>query len=122
METFRNSNNAILPIKIGAVLAISTVILTELTFFPGNNSLAQSESYCDRYARDYAKRHASGGVLKKAATGAGAGALFGLILGDAGAGAAIGAAGGAIAGGTSKSKNKKELYDRAFNDCMRGEV
>ena len=71
-------------VSIGLVVAI---ILTGLAPFAASPAKAQSRdrdgvhSYCDRRARDYARRHASGGVIGGAAEGAIRGAIIGGILG-----------------------------------------
>jgi uncharacterized protein YcfJ len=104
--------------RIGLFLSISLIILVDVS--AGQQAVAQSKSMrCDDYARDYAKRNASGGMLQGAATGAAAGALIGGIFGSAGKGAGAGAAFGALSGGNRREQNKSELYDRAYNDCMR---
>lgn len=84
---------------------------------------AQSSSYCDGYAQDYARRYAQGGVVGGAVVGGAGGAIFGGIVGGskgARRGAAIGAGMGAIGGGARQSDERAYLYNRAYQDCMRG--
>ncbi|TVQ45820.1 MAG: hypothetical protein EA365_07110 [Gloeocapsa sp. DLM2.Bin57] len=75
---------------------------------------------CDRFARDYANRNSRGQFLKRGAIGAGVGALGGAIFGGAGTGAAIGGGVGAVSGGVRQVNDRDNLYQAAFDDCMRG--
>ena len=58
------------------------------------------------------------GALAGAAGGAVGGAAVGVVLGRS-TGAKRGAALGAAAGGLKNANNKREAYERTFEDCMR---
>lgn len=87
---------------------------------------AQSQSYCDSYARDYAKRVSDGReVLGGAALGAIGGAVIGGIVGGgrgAGTGAAIGGGTGAVAGAATHAGRYQEAYNYAYHNCMSTQV
>jgi outer membrane lipoprotein SlyB len=111
--------------KNQAILIVVALSTLELMPFVGNVAWAQSqrsvdaENYCELFARDYAKRNASGKVLKRAMGGAATGAAAGLILGGrVGRGATLGTIVGAISGGVRKSENRRDLYELAYEDCM----
>lgn len=75
---------------------------------------------CHNFATDYANRNSRGQFLKRGAIGAGVGALGGAIFGGAGTGAAIGGGVGAVSGGVRQVNDRDNLYQAAFDDCMRG--
>jgi len=84
---------------------------------------AQSASYCDGYARDFAQRNSTGHVAGGAARGAIGGALIGGIVRGgkgAGRGALIGGGVGAVTGSARKSNDYNALYNQAYSNCMRG--
>lgn len=83
---------------------------------------AQSASYCADYARREAAYAAptGGGMIRGGARGAAGGALFGAIAGDAGTGAAVGAIIGGVAGGARSTATRDQVYNDAYNACMRG--
>ncbi len=85
---------------------------------------AQSASYCADYARreaDYAAPTGRG-MVRGGARGAAGGALFGAIAGDAGTGAAVGAIVGGVAGGARNRSTRDQVYNDAYNACMRGQA
>jgi outer membrane lipoprotein SlyB len=101
-------------------LILSTLVAVNIITW---NSLAiaqPSATDCHNFATDYANRHSRGQVLKRGAIGAGAGALGGAIFGGAGTGAAIGGGVGAVSGGVRQVNDRDNLYQAAFDDCMRG--
>ncbi len=102
------------------ILTISAISLVKFIFLSSETVLAQSRSYCEQYARNYAERNSRDETLRGAAGGAARGALFGAILGDAGAGAAVGAGVGAIRGSSRQSSDYNYLFNIAYDDCMRG--
>ncbi|CAN5557201.1 hypothetical protein BH10PSE7_BH10PSE7_41880 [soil metagenome] len=83
---------------------------------------AQSRGYCDRYARDVADDNANAGdVLAGTIGGALTGALIGGAIGHgkgAGQGAIIGGVGGTVLGGAGAQAKWRNIYDRAYFDCM----
>ena len=104
------------------ILTISVIGLVKLIGLSSDAVLAQSPSYCEEYARDYAKRNTRDHTLRGAAGGAAGGALFGAVLGDAGAGAGVGAIIGGLEGGSRESSDYQNLYNLAYDDCMRGQT
>lgn len=109
--------------KLKKILTIATIVLFELVGLSQNSVKGQSTYDCDRFARDYARRNARGGVIGGAARGAVKGAILGAIFGGrggAGDGAAFGAVIGGVGGGTRRAQNEDYLYNRAYNDCIRG--
>jgi len=83
------------------------------------NSFAQSPSDCQAYAKRV--QMDSGSMLGGAARGAARGAIFGGIIGDS-EHAKRGAALGAVVGGTRRAVGRNEVYKRAYDDCMAGNV
>jgi hypothetical protein len=114
--------------KSWVVCFVSLAVVNICVFLAGSQTgFAQSSTYCDGYARDYANRNShydsGGGALGGAARGAGRGALFGAVVGGgkgAGRGAALGAGLGAVAGGARRANSWQYYYDRGYNECMRG--
>jgi hypothetical protein len=106
-------------ISLGLIMA---VLSAGVFFASAGTSFAQSATYCDDYARDYANRYSNpgGNVLAGAMGGAALGALFGAIAHAPGIGAGIGAGVGALGGGAASANNWHYLYNRAFDNCMRG--
>jgi len=100
-------------------VAIMAVILWILNTSPSFSqsgyvpSPAACAAQADRAARG------SGTVLGGAARGAARGALFGAIIGKS-KHAKRGAAIGAITGTVRGSARKNNLYNRVYDDCMRG--
>lgn len=83
---------------------------------------AQSRSYCDRYARDYATRATRTGnnVVGGAVGGAIVGGIIGSVTGSWGKGAAIGGGVGAATGAGKSSIEWDRAYRHAYNSCMSG--
>jgi len=77
-------------------------------------SPADCAAIADREARD--ERTVLGGAARSATRGA----VFGAIVGDSGKSARRGAALGAVVGGTRSAVRKNEIYERVYDDCMRG--
>ena len=106
------------------ILRISAFGLLGLIGLSSELALAQyrrpSRTYCEQFARDYARRNSQGRALGEAATGAIGGAIIGGILGDAGTGAGIGALVGGIGGSSRESRDYNYLFNIAYDDCMRG--
>jgi hypothetical protein len=93
-----------------------------LSLEPAHGQGSAKATYCDGFARDYARRNSAGAIIESAAVGAIGGAIIGGIVGGksgAGEGAAIGAGTGALAGAAGKG-NYQSQYKRAFTQCMRG--
>ncbi|ELR97414.1 YMGG-like glycine zipper-containing protein [Gloeocapsa sp. PCC 73106] len=106
--------------KHQSMLILGTVLLLNVLPCLQQKALAQSATDCHHIATDYANRNSRGEVLKRGAIGAGAGALTGAIFGGAGTGAAIGGGVGAVSGGSRQLQDRDNLYQAAFDDCMRG--
>ena len=107
-------------IKVG--LAISSIFLPGFILLSSSAALAQSQAdrdYCDRYARDYADRNRRGGTVQGTTRGAAGGAVIGAITGDLLTGAAIGAGVGALGGTIRKEESWQNLYQHAYDDCIR---
>ena len=111
--------------RLSIRLTLSTIILFGLIPFASSPAKAQyrrsesADAYCDRLARDYARRYSSSEVLEGAAEGAISGAIFGAIIGNAGRGAAAGAALGAIGSGVRRDRRWDDIYWREYDNCMR---
>jgi outer membrane lipoprotein SlyB len=109
-------------LKTSTLFACAVFLTGSLVLSP-RSALAQNQSYCDGYARDYAQRNSTGHVARGAARGAIGGGLIGGIIGGGkglGVGALIGAGTGAIVGSDRKSRDYNALYHSAFSRCMRG--
>lgn len=76
-------------------------------------SPADCAAEADRAARD------NGTVMGGATHGAVKGAVFGAIVGG-GESARRGAAVGAVAGGVHRGAERNDVYERVYDDCMRG--
>lgn len=77
-------------------------------------SPADCAAEADRAARD------SGTMMGGAVRGAARGAVFGAIVGDRRKSTRRGAAVGALVGGVRKGARKNNVYQRVYDDCMRG--
>ena len=102
-------------------LCLGLLVFAPLQILPDEAS-ANRSSFCNGYARDFAKRNSRGPVAGGAVVGAIGGALIGGILGGgrgAGLGAAIGGGTGAVVGGGQRARDYDHLYKRAYRDCMR---
>ena len=99
---------------------LSTLVVLNLIACHSAAMARPSSTECHRRATDYANRNSRGQVLTRGAVGAGAGALTGAIAGSAGTGAAIGGGIGAVSGGVRQVNDRDNLYQAAFDDCMRG--
>jgi len=107
--------------KYPKIFMLSTIFVLGLASFVPQKALAQpSATECDRIARDFANRNSRGEALTRGAIGAGVGALTGAIFGGAGTGAAIGGGLGVVSGGSKQMQDREQLYQAAFDDCMRG--
>ncbi|HAC65100.1 MAG TPA: hypothetical protein DCF68_16615 [Cyanothece sp. UBA12306] len=109
------------------LLILSSILITDVIFLSSSLTIAQnsypSRSYCEGYARDYADRYARGGFFRGGARGAAGGAAIGAIIDGgrgAGTGAAIGSVVGIIGGSARRGSDYDNLYQQAFDDCMRG--
>ena len=94
-----------------------------LSLEPAHGQSAVKATYCDGFARDYARRNSAGAIVESAAVGAIGGAIIGGIIGGksaVGSSAAIGASTGALLAGADSNRNYKSLYKQAFSQCMRG--
>jgi len=76
-------------------------------------SPADCAAMADREARD--ERTVLGGAARSATRGA----VFGAIVGNRES-ARRGAALGAVVGGTRSAVRRNEIYERVYDDCMRG--
>jgi uncharacterized protein YcfJ len=106
----------------GVTLSLFTLILPL-----GDVAKAQDRGECERFARDYARRESrrGGGLITGAARGGVRTGIVGGIFGDrnfARDAAQVGAVIGGISNSARRARNRDELYDIAFNDCMRGSV
>ena len=111
--------------KLACKWAGVTVGLLALVVLTADSASARNREECERFARDYSRREArrGGGVLRGAARGGIRAGIVGDIFGDnnfAEDAAKVGATIGAISGGSRRARNRSELYDLAFEDCMRG--
>ena len=109
------------------LLTISAILVADAMRLSTSITLAQyqsrSRSYCESYARDYADRYARGGFFRGGARGAASGAAIGAIIDGgrgAGTGAAIGSVVGIIGGSSRRASDYDNLFQQAFDDCMRG--
>lgn len=87
-------------------------------------ALAQNASECEDFARNYARRESrrTGGLIRGAARGSIRAGIAGDIVGDndfARDAAKVGAVIGGISSSSRRRRNRDELYDLAFEDCMR---
>jgi len=84
----------------------------------------QSHGSCSDYAADTVRRYGKRGrAVGGAVGGAIGGAVVGRIIGGkrtARRGAALGGLVGAIRGGSRQRRENDDIYDRAYDDCMRG--
>lgn len=100
-----------------------TIISFSFLFIFNEQALAQNASECEDFARDYARRESrrGGGLIRGAARGSIRAGIAGDIVGDndfARDAARVGAVIGGISGGSRRRRNRDELYDMAFEDCM----
>ncbi|MGK7934426.1 MAG: glycine zipper family protein [Xenococcaceae cyanobacterium] len=98
-------------------LVTGAISIPLLILFSHEGLQAQTDSECDRYARETAERE-EGGVIRKGVEGAAKGAIIGAIFGDAGDGARAGATIGGISGGVTKKSRREEAYNEDYQDCM----
>ncbi len=114
--------------KLTFGLVLNAIIIPTLTLLAANPAQAQygdrdPHYYCDGLARDRAARLAEednlGNAIEDAAGGAILGAIIGGIAGDAGKGAGIGAGLGTVGGGIERKKDRKAIYRREYDACMR---
>ena len=106
----------------GVTFSLFTVILPL-----GEAAQAQDRGECERFARDYARRESrrGGGLIRGAARGGVRAGIVGSIFGDrdfARDAAQVGAIIGGISNTARRARNRDELYDIAFDECMRGSV
>lgn len=106
----------------GLTLTLFTVILPL-----GDVAKAQDRGECERLARDYARRESrrGGGFIAGAARGGVRAGIVGEIFGDrefARDSAKVGAIIGGLSNSARRARNREELYDMAFSECMRGSV
>ena len=106
--------------KYTSTLVLSTLVALNLITWKSVVVAQPSSTECHHQATEYANRHTRGGALKRGLMGAGAGALVGVIAGGAGTGAAIGGGVGVVSGGVRQMNDRDNLYQAAFDDCMRG--
>jgi hypothetical protein len=78
-------------------------------------SPADCAAVADRAARN------QGSVIGGAAHSATRGAVFGAIVGDGRKGARRGATLGAVVGGARTAVQRDQVYQWAYDDCMRGQ-
>lgn len=95
-------------------LVIAMVLTSSTAAMAQKMSPADCAAVADRAARD--QRSVMGGAARSATKGA----IFGAIVGDSGRSAGRGAALGAIVGGTRSAAARNDIYERAYDDCMRG--
>ena len=97
-----------------ALTAASAVVVPEPAFS------APDATYCNGYAKDFARRNSRGPVAGGALFGAVGGAIVGGIIGGpVGVAAAIGGGAGAVVGGGARANRYNQLYKQAFADCMK---
>ncbi len=111
--------------KLAFKVAGITVTLFTVILPLGNVAQAQDRGECEMFARDYARRESrrGGGLITGAARGGIRTGIVGGIFGDrnfARDAAKVGAVIGGISNSARRARNREELYDLAFNDCMRG--
>lgn len=104
-------------------LLAGTMLAAAMMAFGAGPASAASPEECERYARAYADRHASGAedVLGGAASGAIGGAIIGGIVKGKkglGPGAGIGAGIGALGGAARSSQRWQAVFDDAYDRCM----
>ena len=121
-----------MPIRCGISLALGAIIIPTIALFTVNPATAQygerddgrdPHYYCDDLARERADRYSQGdgvgNVLEGAAGGAITGAVIGAIAGNTGKGAGIGAVVGGFGRSKEKRNDKKAIYRREYDTCMR---
>ena len=95
-------------------LVIAMVLTSSTAAMAQKMSPADCAAVADRAARD--QRSVMGGAARSATRGA----IFGAIVGDSGRSAGRGAALGAFVGGTRSAVARNDVYERVYDDCMRG--
>lgn len=121
-----------MPIRCGISLALGAIIIPTIALFTINPATAQYDNrredfdphyYCDGLARDRADRYSQGdgvgNIVDGAVGGAITGAIIGAIAGNAGKGAGIGAVSGGYGGSRETRNDKKAIYRREYDICMR---
>ncbi|MEL6555659.1 MAG: hypothetical protein AAFQ63_19685 [Cyanobacteria bacterium J06621_11] len=111
--------------RVGVALLASVTIggLVPLAQQPASAQRFDNDdrySYCDRRARDEARR-VSGGVIGGAIEGSIRGAIIGGIFGGrdgARRGSRAGGALGGIGGGIEQERRREDVYRREFDNCM----
>ncbi|MGD1865779.1 MAG: hypothetical protein ACFB0D_14610 [Phormidesmis sp.] len=115
-----------LGLSLAASLAMSAVLPLLIVSQPAHaqrdrdNYNEDRYSYCDRRARDEARR-VSGGVIGGAIEGSIRGAIIGGIFGGregARRGSRAGGTLGGIGGGIEQERRREDVYRREFDNCM----
>ena len=111
--------------KLSISLALGTIILSGFLPIVAEPARAQrsASEYCDRKAREYARRN-QGSIVGDAISGSIKARIIGRILGGrkgARRGARDGAILGALGSGEKRRKRRERAYNREFRRCMNRE-